>query len=268
MALADNLTAFYNLEDETDSFASYDLTNTGAVTFTAAKIDNGANFTPDDALNNDSVIGAMSYPYSISAWVKFDSLATGEDQAVFCIHDGTNDYHIIKLRDSDNKIIFRSNNAGSAADVDTGITAVADTWYHIVLVMNSATNIDIYVNNVLTNDGVAVFTANTPTLFDMGTLGRASLWYLDGLMDLVGLWDRALVVSDVSSLYNSGDGLAYPFTTPPEPDPTTYTIKQAMLKTDYPIADGIIARTTTQQGHVMSLVPENSLIDARRKVGL
>lgn len=48
-----------------------------------------------------------------------------------------------------------------------------------------------------------------------------------------------------------------------------YTIKQAQLKTKYPITDGIIARTTTQTGHKMSLEPEEmSLVPKRECTGL
>jgi len=35
----------------------------------------------------------------------------------------------------------------------------------------------------------------------------------DGLIDEVGIWSRALNSTEVSELYNSGSGLAYPFTT-------------------------------------------------------
>jgi hypothetical protein len=48
-----------------------------------------------------------------------------------------------------------------------------------------------------------------------------------------------------------------------------YTIKQAQLKTNYPVTDGIIARTTTQQGHKMQLEPEiKSFIPKEQRKGL
>ena len=46
------------------------------------------------------------------------------------------------------------------------------------------------------------------------------------------------------------------------------TIGEAELKTDYPIEEGLIARTTKQTGTVMNLVPENSTIPERNKTGL
>ena len=45
-------------------------------------------------------------------------------------------------------------------------------------------------------------------------------------------------------------------------------IKQAALRRDIPITDGIIGGTTRQEGHVMNLVPEKSLVHRKDKVGL
>jgi len=48
-----------------------------------------------------------------------------------------------------------------------------------------------------------------------------------------------------------------------------YTIKQAQLKTDYPITDGIIAETTSQIGHKMQLeAEEKSFISQEKRKGL
>ncbi len=34
---------------------------------------------------------------------------------------------------------------------------------------------------------------------------------MDGIVDEVGLWSRALTIAEVTALYNAGAGLAYPF---------------------------------------------------------
>ena len=39
------------------------------------------------------------------------------------------------------------------------------------------------------------------------------------------------------------------------------TIREKELMTKWPVTDGKIAGTTTQQGHVMQLIPEKSLIN-------
>lgn len=210
MAIIDSLIAYYTLEDANDDHGSYNLTNTGSVPFSASLIGNGADFTPNDSLNNNSVLAATSYPRSFQAWFKADTI-TGSDRAIIALGDGSIHYYILKIRDSDDHIVFRSNNNSFAEDEDTGITASTGTWYHCVFVQHSATTVSIYINGTKTNDTVTNYTA-TVGQFYLGYLGRSSVWYFDGLIDEVGVWNKALSDAEVTSLYNSGAGLAYPLT--------------------------------------------------------
>lgn len=46
------------------------------------------------------------------------------------------------------------------------------------------------------------------------------------------------------------------------------SIKQKEIKTEFPVAEGLITGTTTQTGRVMNLVPEQSLVPQRERCGL
>lgn len=208
MSLVTSLVAYYSLENTTDATGNgYTLTNTGVTPFNTALIGNGADFTPNDALNNNSVLSATSYPRSFQAWVKFDSVTTS-DRAVISLSDGSIHYYDLKLRSSDSHIVFRSNNNTDAADVDTGVVASTATWYHCVVVQHSATSVSLYVNNTKTNTTATTFTA-TVSQFYLGYLGRSSAWWLDGIIDEVGVWNRALTDAEVTTLYNGGAGVSY-----------------------------------------------------------
>lgn len=80
----------------------------------------------------------------------------------------------------------------NAVDTNT----VSTGWHHIVL--TSTTNVNV-------------------SDFILGVLSAA---YLDGLVDEVTLWNRALSSTEVSALYNTNTGLAWPYstTTPPVVD--------------------------------------------------
>ena len=54
------------------------------------------------------------------------------------------------------------------------------------------------------------YTAGLHISSDNGTAAQA----FDGMMDEIGVWSRALTATEVTELYNSGNGLAYPFSTP------------------------------------------------------
>lgn len=210
MALTDSLVAYYSLDDTADATGNgYTLTNTGSVPFNAGKISNGADFTPNDSLNNNSVLGATSYPKSFSCWFKADSVSG--DRAVISLSDGSVHYYDLKIDTGSGTIVFRSNNNTQAANVDTGITPSTGTWYHCVIVQHSNVSVSLYVNNTKTNTTATTYIA-TVSQFYLGYLGRSSVWYFDGLIDEVGVWNRALSDAEVSDLYNSGAGLAYPLT--------------------------------------------------------
>lgn len=232
MALIDSIEAYWKLEDTADDVASYTLTNTGTTTFTSAKILAGGTFNgTNQGLNNASVIGGTSYPRSYAGWVKFDTLA--RENTIFSLSDGSIHYYNLKARASDDNIVFRSNNNTEAADVDTGITAVADTWYHVAVVQHSSTSVSLYVDGTKTNTEATTFVA-TVNDFWLGYLGRSSVWWLDGQIDEVGFWDKALSDDEVTELYNSGAGLQYPFPA----KVSTITIQNSKVAadlTDYPV---------------------------------
>ena len=43
---------------------------------------------------------------------------------------------------------------------------------------------------------------------------------------------------------------------------------QAEVKRKYPVVSGLVAGTTKQEGRISNLIPENSIVPARNKVGL
>lgn len=208
MAFPVGVKAYWKLEDVNDVTGAYTLTNTGTTTFSAGKINNAATFNgSSQSLNNNSIWGSVSYPKSYAGWVKFDSVAIGGDQAIFAIGDGSTHYYSLKLRDSDDHIVFRSNNNTEAGDVDTGVTASASTWYHVAVVQHSATSVSLYVNGTKTNTTATTYSA-TVSQFFLGYLGRSGVWYLDGQIDEVGFWGKALSEAEVTALYNSGNGIS------------------------------------------------------------
>jgi hypothetical protein len=82
------------------------------------------------------------------------------------------------------------------------------TWYHIVISRNNG-NFSAWVNGVNQN-------VNYQSTYDFSgplALGwdNFSSFAFDGTLDEVGIWTKALNDTDVSTLYNGGIGLQYPF---------------------------------------------------------
>jgi O-acetyl-ADP-ribose deacetylase (regulator of RNase III) len=159
---------------------------------------------------------------SFTAWVKFSTLPASGDYMVI-MSKGPN------AASHTSMILALSNSGGvyglyafaNPAGSNIVFTPVVDTWYFMAFtVSGSAISISIGDAGTLTH---YAGTAYTPPLVDStndgsdefilgGTQNRftsALEQMLDGVLDEVGLWSRALSEDDLAILYNSGTGRSY-----------------------------------------------------------
>lgn len=95
--------------------------------------------------------------------------------------------------------------------VDSLVTPSTATWYFIVAWHDSVANtINIQINN-----GTAQSAAHTLGVFN-GThffaLGDTEGAWFNGRLDEAAVWKRVLTATERTNLYNSGNGVTYPFT--------------------------------------------------------
>ena len=91
--------------------------------------------------------------------------------------------------------------------IDTGYTLSTNTWYHIVIT-EDGTNIRLYIDG----DWKATTTSTEISLGGTTMLGSRYTHnqdYLDGTMDEVGIWERALTSAEITQLYNGGTGISW-----------------------------------------------------------
>jgi hypothetical protein len=107
----------------------------------------------------------------------------------------------------------------NSSDVSTykGVswTPSVSTWYHVVVVHdNTAGTADFYINGAqqgsqqtgLATGGIW----GSSVFFGIGNWGDVDKFF-PGSIDEAGVWSRKLSNGEISQLYNSGNGLAYPF---------------------------------------------------------
>lgn len=230
MALTDNLRAYYKAEDTADSSGNgYTLTNNGTMPYNAAKIGNGfdggtTNTTKWMNVNSNLGFTSQLQAWSISMWV---SISTAPGSGVYYMlatrFSGTGftagtsgTFRIYYNNNAGTKRIYIQNDMGGTAiyNVDLG----TGTFHHIVFTFdgtNTAGSGIIYVNgsNVATGNlyGTVDYTAFT-TVLAIGSERNGSASWICGIVDEVGVWDKMLSSSEVTSLYNGGAGFQYPFT--------------------------------------------------------
>lgn len=127
--------------------------------------------------------GIISKWQSGASWILYDNF---NEQSAFLVRIGGLNYY-----------------AGSpVSNIDTN-------WHHYVGRYDGS-EVSLWVDGVKqTNTSSVTGNINSGNgIVQMGTYQRNNDWY-DGLIDEVGVWSTDLSDSQITTLYNSGSGLAY-----------------------------------------------------------
>lgn len=215
-ALLNELVAHWRLEEASgvrvDAHGGNDLGDVNTVGQAAGKLGNAASFV---AANDESLsvgdtpsLSMGNIDFMIAGWVRFDALtgtglvgkwATGSLEYLVYF-DGTN------LR-------FHVSHDGTAnVSVANSASISVNTWYFFVVWHDAAGDtINISVNNnAAASAGHTTGVNNGTASFHLGR-NEEGLTYLSGRLDSISIWKRLLTADERTQLYNSGNGLDYPF---------------------------------------------------------
>jgi len=224
MALIDSLTNYYKFDVDSstqlDNVSGEDLTVTSATFTSSGHINNAYVFDGVNDVMETTAFSNVTTAYSISMWGVFDSSSTNSNRTIFdSSATGFNQGIRFVYNTSSNKVRLEHD---AAAFSESGALSVEGTTYHHIVITWNTTRLKIFVDGVLNKDN-----AYTATLTDGGQLligksRNASGWFL-GKMDEIAYWTKTLsdggvsegetATGEVASLYNSGAGRQYPFTT-------------------------------------------------------
>lgn len=210
------LVAYYKLDESSwnanPSVWANVLTNAN-VTYSWGKISNWANFnwSSSSLLNSTKLVSlASASAASISCWAKFSGTWSGQFVIDIVSTDNLRSITIDKNASNTISAFLYANTVqrvSSSFTVDTTNTI----WYHVVLVKNTSDLLTFYVN------GSSIGTVTVTWTQSLWASWWIWLWrhsgananYLNGSVDEVGIWNRAITASEVTTLYNSGSWITY-----------------------------------------------------------
>ena len=196
MALTDNLLAFYKLSDLTDSSGNNrTLTNNGNVSFASGKIGNAAVFDGSNYLDvSMASLPQGSQDRTISLW--FNSSKTGSQVPLY--YGNASEGELVLFYIDQNTVIVSPYGDGLASSEQLS----DGNWHHILFETNNQTWL-LYIDGVLKDSQYRSTSTNGTAL----TIGSGSDGNVEGQIDAVGIWNRALSNAEVAELYNNGTGL-------------------------------------------------------------
>lgn len=232
MALTDNLAGYWKLDESSGNASDssgngFTLTNNNTVAFSSGKINNGADFV---ATSNESLTTARSVSDALditgditfSFWAKQANWATcAADGAIISTYNlaaNKRKYEVI-LQSNESVRVQYAQNDSTSSHWDFDVSGYGtNTWVHFFFAIDvSAKTIIAYINgsSISPSGGAQSATSiqSSDATFALGMRPNPAAHYYTGSIDEVGIWSVQLTADDATTLYNSGSGLTYPFTT-------------------------------------------------------
>ncbi len=205
----------------------------GGATFGAGQVDQAFSFDGvDDHVRFgdvlDEVIAGPGKQFTIEFWMKADSLPpsnfAGLVTKVGASPTGVNERQMITLLRSNGSlelVYYAALNGSGERDIQTppGVIA-AGNWYHLAFAYDDAPNTNngldrgnIYVNGVAQPKSLFVGSGGLgsipdgPAHFGLGAIvdsNSNAVFFLDGLLDEVGIYDRLLSGAEIQAIYAAG----------------------------------------------------------------
>lgn len=210
--LLNNLVAYWKLDETSgtrfDSTAnSNDLTDNNSVGSVTGVVGNAADFDGTNYLSapNDSAFNTTG-EFTVTVWI-YSTIVTGAQGVVGVWHVGGRQWLIV--RQSSLLRFYCSSTGINFTYISSPVPT--NTWSFVAAGYDGS-NIFISLNGgamTTTPFTGPIYGASGQNLEVGAYFGGSYLFY--GLIDEIGIWHRALTASEITQLYNSGNGLTYPF---------------------------------------------------------
>jgi hypothetical protein len=214
-----NLYSVYNAENNAnDSFGSNNGTAVGGLTYTTGKIGQAFQFNGTNSyvsLPNSSGQFNFTGNFTINAWINIPNYNVGQAIFVNFSSGGSYGYGIAAYLGTNNTFAFEMRNGNTIGQFITIGGIPTSNWKMVTFVREVGQTSKVYIDGVLSSGSYALGLSSISPGFqasqnvNLGGFNNNS--NANHKQDATSIWTRTLTISEVTELYNSGNGKQYPF---------------------------------------------------------
>ncbi len=152
--------------------------------------------------------------FSVSFWINYDDF---NNAGIIANNPSNPTQRKVIIYNNNERLRFQTKGSGSTSNFDSTTLLNKNQWYHIVVTRTGSSG-EIYINGNLDKIGTTAtgdLSSNSDWIIGnydvVGTTGP----FFDGNLDEFAVYDRVLTSTEISELYNNGDGF-----NPYEQEPT------------------------------------------------
>lgn len=200
-----------------DSLGTYNGTIAGTETYTTGKINNGLSLNGTSYFSLGTDTHKFTSDFSFTFWIKLSSLATTCYPVSNYQTPGVQRGWRLGIAATGN-VSFSAYNGGtnilSMSSANSTITT--GKWYNITVKFVASGSCAILVNGISVATGASSGACNytTSTYPTIGASKYTSVLVegqVNGVMDAVTFWSRAITTDETDQVYSGGDGQQYPY---------------------------------------------------------
>lgn len=217
-SLLTGLAVYYNMNGNANDLSGNGNSGTATnVTFSIAngKIQQGGGFNGSSStiIKTNSTLATGVVARTIACWAK-TSVNNNNYPIAFAtstVKNGTIDSSSLAfyMAPSTNKISLGT--FGPTPEIEG--PSILDNNWHFLVGTSDGTTIQFYVDNVIQGSKtqtISFFNKN----INVGCLLDGAGLYWTGQIDECGVWNRVLTQNEITTLWNGGQGMTYPFVQP------------------------------------------------------
>jgi hypothetical protein len=211
--LTTGLISYWEMEGNSNDFFSTNNGSDTAITYSSGngKVNQGAGFNGSSSVISFTTVSALqpTSAFSVAFWLKTSTAAT---QGIFQSYSQATHASGLQIfqQASDNKLVLVAGNGAGSSNSETSASAVNDgNWHHYVCWFDGS-NLKIYTDG---SPGAAQsfsaslgYEATSYVRIGCANNTGTNFVFLNGNIDEVGFWSKALSSQEITDLYNGGSG--------------------------------------------------------------